>query len=91
MLIQSHNDEIEFLPALPKAWSSGYLKGVRARGGVTADLSWENGWLLTAVLTADQAGCRKLKYHGRVRELYLPQGEPLTVSGAMFSQSGPIR
>lgn len=90
MLIQSHNDEIEFLPALPKAWSSGYLKGVRARGGVTADLFWENGQLLTAVLTADQAGCRKLKYHGRVREMYLSQGEPLTVSGAMFPQSGPI-
>jgi alpha-L-fucosidase 2 len=45
MLIQSHNQKIRLLPALPKELSSGYVKGIRIRGNATVNLFWTNGKL----------------------------------------------
>src|ERR1022692_1695753 len=57
MLLQSHAGEIEFLPALPKAWSTGRVSGLRARGGLEVDLAWSGGMPTTATLkpTVDSA------------------------------------
>ena len=41
MLIQSHEDYIEFLPALPSEWKTGYYKGLCVRGGATVSAEWE--------------------------------------------------
>lgn len=42
MLIQSHDGYIHLLPALPKAWKKGAVKGLKVRGNYTVDIRWEN-------------------------------------------------
>jgi len=43
MLVQSTPEEVIPLPALPKSWPSGHIRGIRTRTGQTVDLTWEDG------------------------------------------------
>ena len=70
MLIQSHlgtpdNRIIELLPALPDEWNKGSIKGLKARGGFTFDLEWENGSLTKATVYADSDRELALKLNSR--------------------------
>ena len=51
ILVQSHAGQIELLPALPDAWENGYVKGIKARGNITIDMTWKNGKVTKYKLT----------------------------------------
>ena len=63
MLLQSHSDEIFVLPALPGNWSSGSVKGLRARGGFILDFDWENGALKNIAVLSTLGGNCRLRTH----------------------------
>lgn len=59
MLLQSHAGFVHLLPALPPAWPEGKITGLKARGGLTVDIEWQNGQLAKARITSSLGGnCR---------------------------------
>ncbi len=64
MLLQSHAGEIAILPALPKAWPDGRVRGLKARGGVEVDIVWRGGKAVSATLTAASAGSHRVRPAG---------------------------
>ncbi len=82
MLVQSQTGEIHLLPALPSAWATGSVKGLRARGGFEIDLAWTNGKLATATVhSVAGSGGGKIRYDDKVIELHLKPGESKTLGG----------
>ncbi|MDQ8206383.1 glycoside hydrolase family 95 protein [Coraliomargarita sp. SDUM461003] len=61
MLIQSHMDAIHLLPALPDAWKSGQVIGLRARGGFEVSLKWTDGQLEAAIIRSEQGKVCRLR------------------------------
>ncbi len=59
MLLQSHRGLIRILPALPEAWPSGEVRGLRARGGFEVDIAWHDRQITRLTLTSALGGpCR---------------------------------
>jgi alpha-L-fucosidase 2 len=75
MLIQSHTGVIHLLPALPKAWSTGKVKGLCARGGFVIDLKWVDGKLVNATVSSKTGGTAKVTYAGKEQEINVKAGE----------------
>jgi alpha-L-fucosidase 2 len=67
MLVQSRGGEITLLPALPRAWTSGQVTGLRARGGVELDLAWSGGAPTSATLRPSVDSTQQLRLPSGVR------------------------
>ncbi|MBL4678499.1 MAG: hypothetical protein JKY70_20200 [Mucilaginibacter sp.] len=52
MIVQSRENEIDLLPALPKIFTTGSVYGLHARGGFTLDLNWSESKLHNSNLTS---------------------------------------
>ena len=75
MLLQSHAGTVELLPALPKAWPTGKISGLKARGDIEIDIEWANGELVYAELKTPKGKEIILKYGNLEKTILLKDGE----------------
>jgi alpha-L-fucosidase 2 len=79
MLVQSDENEIRLLPALPDAWAEGSVKGICARGGFVIEMSWSNKNLTHAVISSKTGGKTTLIFGDKKQEIVLKKGENIEI------------
>lgn len=84
MLMQSHTGEMELLPALPKSWVNGSVKGLRARGGYEVDLAWKDGKLESATIR-NVSGLNqcKVRLGNKAVKLKVPTGKAISLNAKL--------
>jgi alpha-L-fucosidase 2 len=88
MLLQSTSDELELLPALPKAWPTGSVAGLRARGGFEVNITWKDGTLTSATIQSSQGGSSTVRYGARTVKFTLAPNGRRTFDSALGSSVG---
>ena len=86
MLAQSHLGVIHLLPALPREWATGSIRGMRVRGGCEVDIEWKDGTLNQAVVrnVADEPGEVVVRYRKGTSTFALAKGESRVLRAGDF-------
>ncbi len=79
MLVQSSEDQIEVLPALPDGWPSGEIDGVKTRGGYELAFKWTDGKVSDVRISSRTGGATTLVYEGKEFPVSLKAGEEKSV------------
>ncbi len=83
MLLQSQyaNDggKVDLLPAMPKAWKTGFVKGLRARGGYAVDIEWKDGKLTEATIYAERKSNLAVQYGDKTQQYKTSPGKKIVV------------
>jgi alpha-L-fucosidase 2 len=85
MLLQSQEGPIELLPALPAAWPSGSVRGLRARGGFEVDLAWSHGKLRQAKVRSAHGGACEVICGGHKVKLNLPPSGQISLDADLHA------
>ena len=82
MVVQSHAGVLSLMPAVPKAWRTGKLTGIRLRGGITIDIEWKNEVFVEAFIVSETTQSMKLHAPFDIRDV---SSRGVVVSGDTFS------
>jgi alpha-L-fucosidase 2 len=84
LFMQCVDGEIVLLPALPPAWPTGSVRGLRARGGFEVDIAWRDGVLTNAELRGAPGGTASVRLGEDVRSVRVARGRSVTLTPASF-------
>ena len=70
---------LELLPALPANWKDGSVSGIRARGGITVDMTWQDARVTALTLTAQRSSTVTLLVNGQQKEVKLKKGKRIDI------------
>ncbi len=87
MLLQSHEEVLRLLPALPKVWPQGQVTGLKARGGLEVDISWSGGKPLEVTLRPQISRRQKIAVPNQISKVMAKEsGKPVNaqVSGGVL-------
>jgi alpha-L-fucosidase 2 len=83
MLLQSHTGEILLLPALPSSWTSGRVRGLRARGGATVDIVWSQSRLVSVTVRAAVTRHFRLRHGDLTARIEVSPQQAVTLDGSL--------
>ena len=75
MLMQSDDNTIELLPALPEEWNSGNVSGIKARGGYTVSITWKKGKVKNAQIKSTTDGKVNIRYNNKTKTIVMRKGQ----------------
>jgi alpha-L-fucosidase 2 len=75
--------EVDLLPALPDAWKSGKISGLRARGGFQVDETWQDGKLISTTIQSTTGEPCSICYGGKTIDLIIKKGDSVTLNGSL--------
>jgi alpha-L-fucosidase 2 len=78
MLVQSYEDKVVILPALPKQWKNGKVTGLTICGGAKIDIEWKNGELLTYSIYSDRDMVLSIIYKDQEKRQFMSSKQQIT-------------
>ena len=92
MLLQSQVGEIQLLPALPKAWPTGGVSGLWARGNIKVNIGWRDGVMINTTLTALETGDVMVRYRDKLKSVHVIANRPVVINKDLEwdYRTGPI-
>lgn len=78
-IVQNLGDKVELLPALPKSWKDGSLKGYILQGNTRLDMSWKDGTLTKLKLTAQKTKTYRLHFQDEIKEVVCQAGKTIVL------------
>ena len=75
MLMQSSENSITLLPALPEEWKDGSVKGICARGGFIVDMEWKDSKVTSLYIQSRKGGKTKVCFNGKSKNITLNAGK----------------
>lgn len=86
MLVQTYTGVTELLPALPKAWPNGEMRGLVLPGGIVCSIAWQNGKLARAAFKAPADTVLTVACGGQKVTLHLTAGQTLQAAGELWRE-----